>query len=60
MKKSDLYHMAQIAVVNSPSISPEGKLEVLRALFAQEEIELYIEERDVIGQVNAELEGELT
>ena len=60
MKKSEMYHMAEIAVVNSPSISPEGKLEVLRALFEQEEIELYREEHDVIVQVNAELEGELT
>ena len=43
MKKSEAYHLAQIAVVNSPSITPEGKIEVLRVLIDSEELALYSE-----------------
>ena len=47
MKKSEAYHLAQIAVVQSPSISPENKLEILRILSLQEHFELYCEEEKV-------------
>ena len=43
MKKSEAYHLAQIAVVQSPNISPENKLEILRTLIAQENLELFCE-----------------
>ena len=43
MKKSELYHLAQIAVVNSPAITPEVKIEVLRVLLEREEIEQLVE-----------------
>ena len=33
MKKSELYHLAQIAVVNSPCIAPETKIYILREYF---------------------------
>ena len=46
MKKSELYHLAQIAVINSPSIAPETKIEVLRELLDAESLELYREERE--------------
>lgn len=46
MKKSELYHLAQIAVVQSPSISPENKLEILRVLTLQEHFEKFCEERE--------------
>lgn len=57
MKKSETYYLAQIAVVTTPSIAPENKLEILRVLFEQEEFEQFREERDVIELVNEELEG---
>lgn len=45
MKKSEAYNLAQIAVVTSPSISPEAKLEVLRILFKDEDLEKFCEEQ---------------
>ena len=46
MKKSELYHMAQIAVVSTPSISPERKLEILRVLQHDEDMEVMVEEHN--------------
>ena len=46
MKKSELYHLAQVAVLQSSCISPEGKLPVLRLLFENEDVALYTEKRD--------------
>jgi hypothetical protein len=46
MKKSEIYHLAQIAVVNSPCIAPENKLEIIRVLFADESLAKYGEERE--------------
>lgn len=43
MKKSEVYHLAQIAVVQSPNIAPENKLEILKTLIAQENLELFCE-----------------
>lgn len=43
MKKSEAYHLTQIAVVQSPNISPENKLEILKILVAQESLELFCE-----------------
>lgn len=45
MKKSEIYHLAQIAVINSPSITPESKIEVMRTLLEDESLALYVEER---------------
>lgn len=36
MKKSEIYHLAQIAVLNAATIAPENKLEILRELMAKE------------------------
>lgn len=47
MKKSEAYHLAQIAVVQTPSISPEKKLEILKILSSQEYFEKFIEEKEV-------------
>ena len=58
MKKSELYHLAQIAVINSPSISPEKKLQVLRILMEREDFEDLLEEREFEKAV-AEIEAEL-
>ena len=46
MKKSEAYNMAQIAVITTPTISPENKLEVLRFLIAEENLALYCEETE--------------
>ena len=46
MKKSELYQMAQFAVVNTPSISPENKLEILKELFDKEELFTYCEKTE--------------
>ena len=46
MKKSELYHLAQIAVVVSPAITPETKIEILRELLDREELEIFCEEQE--------------
>lgn len=46
MKRSEAYHLAQIAVVLSQTISPEGKLEVLRVLLDDEKLAEFTENRD--------------
>ena len=46
MKKSEIYHLAQIAVVLSPCIAPENKLEVLKTLMHDEDVEKFVDERD--------------
>jgi hypothetical protein len=43
MKKSEIYCLSQIAVISSPSISPENKLEILKELLERENLELYLE-----------------
>ena len=56
MKKSEIYHLAQIAVVLSPAITPETKIEVLRELWNREELETFCEEQEAKkrGDGNAE------
>lgn len=51
MKNSDKLHLAQIAVVSSPTISPENKLNVLWLLRECEQMETWKEEHD------AEMQG---
>ena len=46
MKRSEAYHLAQIAVVQTPSISPERKLEILKILSCQEHFEQFCEEKE--------------
>lgn len=46
MKKSEIYHLAQIAVVNSPCISPEVKVATLRVLIESEDLALFSERRE--------------
>lgn len=46
MKKSEIYHLAQIAVINSPCITPESKLEILHVLMMDEDLELYHENKE--------------
>ena len=53
MKRSELYHLAQIAVVNSPSISPENKLVILHRLMSDESMAAFIEEETEKAAENA-------
>ena len=50
MKKSEAYHLAQIAVVNSPNIAPEGKIEVLRILIAEENLAKFCEKQAEVAE----------
>lgn len=43
MKKSEAYNLAQVAVILSPAITPENKLEILRILFEEEKLALFSE-----------------
>ena len=52
MKKSEVFYIAQLAVVNSLSIDKNEKLEVLRVLMEQEDIAKMVEKH------NEELKGE--
>ena len=58
MKKSEAYHLSQVAVVLSPSIAPEKKLEILRVLMDAEGLELYCEEKEM-ERAAAEIEKEI-
>ena len=51
MKKSEQYHLAQIAVVSSACIAPESKLEILETLRAAEDLEKFSEK--IEGEVEA-------
>lgn len=46
MKKSEMYYLAQIAVVNSQSIAVTDKLEVLQELMEAESLAKYREEQE--------------
>ena len=46
MKKSEMFHLAQIAVVNSPTIAPEHKVEILRCLIKEESLAAYCEKQE--------------
>lgn len=50
MKKSEAYYLAQIAVVNSPCISPEKKLVVLKTLMGDEDLAIFVEEHEEGGE----------
>ena len=43
MKKSEKYHMAMLAVVNSVSLNAEDKLEVIEMLMTEKSVAEYCE-----------------
>ena len=47
MKKSEIYKLAQRAVLTSQSIVIDDKLAVLRELMHKEDIEKFVEEQEV-------------
>ena len=56
MKKSMAYHLAQIAVMASPGIAPENKLEILRVLISDEDVALFCEEKEAEEKENGDVE----
>lgn len=46
MKKSEIYYLAQMAVVNSLSIIGEKKLEILKELMDKEALAKWSEEKE--------------
>lgn len=48
MKKSEMYHLAQIAVVLTPSIAPESKVEILKMLMEDESLAQFVEKKEEI------------
>ena len=46
MKKSEIYHLAQVAVVGTATIAPENKLEMLRELMAAEDCSKAVEDSE--------------
>lgn len=46
MKKSEMYYLAQITIINSPCVAPERKLEILRVLMSDEDSAQYWEEQE--------------
>lgn len=56
MKKSEIYHLAQIAVITSPCITPETKLEVLQELMDAEKLEIFCEDREAKKEGNSNAE----
>ena len=54
MKNSEKLHLAQIAVVTSPTISPENKLNVLWLLRECESMEQWKEEHE--AEINSRME----
>lgn len=45
-KESWIYRMAQLAVLESSSLTEFNKLEILRELIAKEDVALFVEERE--------------
>lgn len=46
IKKSEAYKLAQIAVINTPTIAPESKIAILKFLINDEELAAYREEME--------------
>ena len=46
MKKSEIFRLAQLAVMHSEFIADDKKLEILRELFDREDFSRYVEEHE--------------
>ena len=46
MKKSEIYHLAQIAVVMTSCIAPEKKIEILHTLMMDEDLQKFAEDQE--------------
>jgi hypothetical protein len=52
MKKSEIYKVAQQAVINSTFIGVDMKLEILRELMDREDTALFVEKREEQEKAN--------
>ncbi len=50
MKKSEIYRLAQDAVVNVPYLKTHEKLEILRELMNKEDVALFTESQDEVKE----------
>lgn len=50
MKKSEIYRMVQVAILDNDKIAETFKLEILRELFAQEDLAKFSEAQEVKQQ----------
>lgn len=46
MKKSLIYKLAQVAVMNHDGLTDLNKLEIMRELIAQEDLALFVEKQE--------------
>lgn len=46
MKKSEIYRLAQGAVITVPYLMNDDKLEILRELMEKEDVEKFVEDRE--------------
>lgn len=46
MKRSEIYYLAQIAVVTTATITPEHKLDILDVLMNDEKLALFMERQE--------------
>ena len=56
MKKSEIYHLAQIAVLCAATIAHENKLKILRVLLDDEQLAIFSEERAAKKEVENDAE----
>lgn len=54
MKKSEQYRLTQIAIINNSYLSAEEKIEILKTLISDEELELY-RERETKAESGSEI-----
>ena len=57
MKKSEMFKIAQMAVVDSHKINVEDKLEILRELMDKEDLAKYVEKKEAEEAETKEVEG---
>lgn len=57
MKKSEIYSLAQIAVITTSCISVEKKQEILRALIKEEDLAKFCEEKELEKAIEEMIEA---
>ena len=57
MKKSEIYSLAQIAVITTSCISVEKKQEILRVLIADEDLAKFCEEEELRKSIEEMIEA---
>lgn len=46
MKKSEMYKLAQVAVIEHPMLSSKQKIEILKELLDKESVALFVEKQE--------------